>query len=344
MRTQVGIIGAGPAGLLLGRLLTLRGIDTAILERRSGDYVLGRIRAGVLDRASIDALREADCDQRMKADGLPHDGFDITAAGNRFRIDLKGLTGRDVVVYGQTEVTRDLMDARAADGAPTLYGAEVINVEAIETGPVAIVYERDGEQHMLQCDYVVGCDGFHGVAAKAIPADIRRTFERVYPFGWLGLFADTPPCSHELIYANHPNGFALASMRSQTLSRYYIQCPIDIDLNDWPDERVWDELAIRLGDAAASSMQRAPALEKSVAPLRSFVVEPMRHGRLFLAGDAAHIVPPTGAKGLNLAAADVMTLARALAADILEGTSSLIDSYSATRLRQIWQVERFSGG
>ncbi|MCB1471371.1 MAG: 4-hydroxybenzoate 3-monooxygenase [Rhodobiaceae bacterium] len=342
MRTQVAIIGAGPAGLLLGRLLSLQGIDTVILERRSADYVLGRIRAGVLDRASLVALREAECDQRMKAEGLFHDGFDIVAGERRFHIDLKGLTGEQVIVYGQTEVTHDLMEARRAEGTPTFYEAEALDVSGIEDGPVEIVYEHGGARHTLSCDYVAGCDGFYGVASKAIPADLRRTFERVYPFGWLGLFADVEPCSHELIYANHTNGFALASMRSHTRSRYYIQCPIDIDLADWPDERVWDELAIRLGPQAAANMKRAPAIEKSVAPLRSFVAEPMRHGRLFLAGDAAHIVPPTGAKGLNLASADVLALARALTAQIREGTSTLIDTYSANRLAEIWKVERFS--
>ena len=342
MRTQVGIIGAGPAGLLLGRLLTRQGIDTVILEKRSADHVLGRIRAGVLDSATLEALREADCDQRMKSDGLFHDGFDIIANNNRFHIDLKGLTGQQVIVYGQTEVTRDLMDARNEDGAPTLYEAAAVNIEDIESGPVRITHEHEGSRKELVCDYVAGCDGFHGVAAKTIPATIRRTFERVYPFGWLGLFADVPPCSHELIYANHANGFALASMRSQTRSRYYIQCPIDTDPADWPDERVWDELAIRLGPQAAASMKRGPSLEKSVAPLRSFVAEPMRHGRLFLAGDAAHIVPPTGAKGLNLASADALVLARALTALIREGSGTLADTYSADRLEHIWKVERFS--
>ncbi|MFN0262377.1 4-hydroxybenzoate 3-monooxygenase [Tepidamorphus sp. 3E244] len=342
MRSQVGIIGAGPAGLLLGRLLHLQGIDTIILERRSGDYVLSRIRAGVLDGASVRALDEAQCDARLKRDGLFHDGFDIVAGNDRFHIDLTRHTGKQVIVYGQTEVTRDLMEARAGDGAPTLYEAEVIAMEDIADGPVRITYEQNGQRGEITCDYVAGCDGFHGIAAKQIPDDIRRTFERVYPFGWLGLFADVAPCSPELIYANHENGFALASMRSAKRSRYYIQCPIDADLNEWSDERVWDELAVRLGPEAAERMQRAPSIEKSIAPLRSFVAEPMRHGRLFLAGDAAHIVPPTGAKGLNLASADALVLSRALTALIKDGDPSLADNYSAERLRHVWKVERFS--
>ncbi|MCB1478090.1 MAG: 4-hydroxybenzoate 3-monooxygenase [Tepidamorphaceae bacterium] len=342
MRTQVGIIGAGPAGLLLGRLLSLQGIENVILERRSANHVLSRIRAGVLDSATLEALREAGCDQRMNAEGLFHDGFDIVSSGTRFHIDLKGLTGQHVIVYGQTEVTQDLMDARAKDGAATLYEAAAVNIDGIESGPARVAYEHEGGLKELTCDYIAGCDGFHGVAAKAIPSEIRKTFERVYPFGWLGLFADVPPCSHELIYANHRNGFALASMRSETRSRYYIQCPIDTDLADWPDERVWAELAIRLGEEAAAKMWSGPSLEKSVAPLRSFVCEPLRHGRLFLAGDAAHIVPPTGAKGLNLASADALVLSRALTALIKGGDSTLADAYSATRLAHIWKVERFS--
>lgn len=343
MRTQVAIIGSGPAGLLLGQLLHLAGIDTVILERRSRDYVEGRIRAGVLEQGTVDLLVEAGVGDRLKAEGLIHTGFDICIDGQRHRIDLEALTGgKTVTVYGQTEVTKDLIEARLASGAPLVFEAENVALHDIDTDRPRVTYEKDGATHTVDCAVIAGCDGFHGVSRRSIPASVLRTYERAYPFGWLGILADVPPVSHELIYATHPDGFALASMRSETRSRYYIQCPLDTDLADWPDERLWDALKTRFGDAAAATMRTGPAIEKSVAPLRSFVAEPMRHGRLFLAGDAAHIVPPTGAKGLNLAAADVRILSWALIDLFRENSTAGIDGYSAACLSRVWKVQRFS--
>ena len=342
MRTQVGIIGAGPAGLLLARLLWRQGIDSIVLERRSADYVLGRVRAGVLEQGTVDLLEEAGCADRMHAEGLVHHGLQISFDGRPLHIDLAALTGGSVVIYGQTEITRDLMAARARDGGATLYEAEAFAVADPEGPRPQIHFHQNGRQFVLDCDFVVGCDGFHGISRSVIPASFVTTFERAYPFGWLGVLADVPPCSEELIYASHADGFALASMRSRTRSRYYIQCPIDVRLEDWTDDRFWAELKRRLGPEAAERVTSGPSIEKSIAPLRSFVTEPMRYGRLFLAGDAAHIVPPTGAKGLNLAASDVGMLARALTAYFKTNRSNQIESYSARALARVWKAERFS--
>jgi p-hydroxybenzoate 3-monooxygenase len=342
MRTQVAIIGGGPAGLLLAQLLYKAGVDAVVLERRSRDYVEARIRAGVLEQVTVDLLRQAGADARMNAEGLPHDGFSLALDGETFRIDLAGLTGgRRVMVYGQTEVTRDLNEILAERDQP-IFEAEDVAIHDADADHPYVTYVKNGQAQRLDCDFIAGCDGFHGVSRQTLPADILRTYERVYPFGWLGILADVPPCQHELIYSNHERGFALASMRSNIRSRYYVQCALSEDLADWPDERIWDELAIRLGPGAASTMARGPSIEKSIAPLRSFVAEPMRWGRLFLAGDAAHIVPPTGAKGLNLAAADVHYLSDALISFYKQGKSAGLDAYSEKALARVWKAERFS--
>lgn len=343
MKTQVAIIGAGPSGLLLGQLLHRQGIDNVILERRSGEYVLSRIRAGVLEQGMVDLLREAGVDRRMDEEGIPHDGFELAFDNRRVRVDLAGLTGgKTVMVYGQTEVTRDLMEAREAVGASTIYEAENVQPHDLDTDHPYVTFEKDGETCRLDCDYVAGCDGYHGVARRSIPEDRIKTFERVYPFGWLGILSDTPPVSDELIYANHERGFALCSMRSKTRSRYYVQVPEDEKVEDWSDERFWDELKARLPDDVAGKLVTGPSIEKSIAPLRSFVAEPMQYGRLFLVGDAAHIVPPTGAKGLNLAASDVNTLYRLMVKVYQEGRTDLIARYSEVCLRRVWKAERFS--
>ena len=343
MRTQVAIIGAGPSGLLLGQLLHNAGIDNVILERQSGDYVLGRIRAGVLEQGMVDLLRQAGVSQRMDAEGLVHDGFELALEGRQVHIDLKGLTGgKSVMVYGQTEVTRDLMAAREAAGAHTLYNASNVQPHGMKTDAPYVTFEKDGETWRLDCDYIAGCDGFHGVARQSIPADVLSIFERVYPFGWLGVLADTPPVNDELVYAKHERGFALCSQRSATRSRYYLQVPADEKVEDWSDQRFWDELKTRLPAPLAERLVTGPSIEKSIAPLRSFVVEPMQFGRLFLVGDAAHIVPPTGAKGLNLAASDVSTLFNILLKVYAEGRTELLERYSEVCLRRIWKAERFS--
>ena len=341
-RTQVVIVGAGPAGLLLGQLLTRGGVDAVILERRAPEHVLARIRAGVLEQGTVELLHEAGVGTRLHAEGLAHAGIELAFGGTRHRIDLQGLTGRHVTVYGQTEVTRDLMAARAASGAETVYGAEDVSLHGFDSGTPSVRWRKDGCTHELACDWIAGCDGFHGVSRASVPAAALRTFERVYPFGWLGLLCDTPPVSEELVYANHPRGFALCSMRSHTRSRYYLQCGLDERLEDWSDERFFEELRRRLDPRAAESLVAGPSIEKSIAPLRSFVSEPMRFGRLCLAGDAAHIVPPTGAKGLNLAAADVRYLAAALLEHCRGGGSDGIDRYSARCLRRVWKAVRFS--
>ncbi|ANI13611.1 4-hydroxybenzoate 3-monooxygenase [Pseudomonas citronellolis] len=343
MKTQVAIIGAGPSGLLLGQLLQRAGIDNVILERQSPDYVLGRIRAGVLEQGTVDLLREAGANARMDAEGLPHDGFELVLDGRRERIDLKGLTGgKNVMVYGQTEVTRDLMEARQASGALSIYEAGDVQLHEVQGEKPYVTFTKDGETARLDCDYIAGCDGFHGVSRQTIPADKLKIYERVYPFGWLGLLSDTPPVNHELIYASSERGFSLSSMRSATRSRYYLQVGLDEKVEDWSDERFWDELKRRLPTDAAARLVTGPSLEKSIAPLRSFVVEPLQYGKLFLVGDAGHIVPPTGAKGLNLAASDVDALYRILVKVYGEGRVELLQRYSEVALRRIWKAERFS--
>ena len=342
MKTDVAIIGAGPAGLMLAHLLRQAGIDVVVLERKSADYVLSRIRAGVLEQITVDLLDELDLGERMHKEGLPHDGFFLADGERLIHINMAELTGRSVMVYGQTEVTRDLMDASTARGVEVVYEAEDVTLHDVDTDSPYLTYSKGGMDHRVDARFIAGCDGFHGPSRQAIPDTVGRAYERVYPFGWLGILADVPPCNDELIYANHENGFALASMRSKTRSRYYIQVPLDEKLSDWPDDRLWDELATRLGPDAASHITRGPALEKSIAPLRSYVFEPMRHGSLFLAGDSAHIVPPTGAKGLNLASSDVAYLSRAMIQYFKEGRSEGIDSYSQTALARVWKSERFS--
>ena len=344
MRTQVAIIGAGPAGLLLGQLLHKAGIDNIVVERQTGDYVLGRIRAGVLEQITMDLLARAGVDARAKAEGLPHEGVELLFQGRRHRIDLHGLTGgRQVTVYGQTEVTRDLMEARAAAGLTTLYSASDVTLHDFDGKAPRVRFVKDGIAHEIECDFIAGCDGYHGVSRASVPESALRTYEKVYPFGWLGVLADVPPVSHELIYANTSRGFALCSMRSETRSRYYVQVPTDEKVENWSDEAFWNELRARLDPEARDHLVTGPSLEKSIAPLRSFVAEPMRFGSLFLAGDAAHIVPPTGAKGLNLAAGDVGYLSRALETYYGEKKSdSALNRYSDLCLRRVWKAERFS--
>lgn len=343
MRTQVAIIGAGPSGLLLGQLLHNAGIDNVILERQTGEYVLGRIRAGVLEQGMVDLLRQAGVSQRMDAEGLVHTGFELALDDRQVHIDLKGLTGgKTVMVYGQTEVTRDLMAAREAVGAQILYSASNVQPHGMKTDAPYVTFEKEGESWRLDCDYIAGCDGFHGVARQSIPSDVLKIFERVYPFGWLGVLADTPPVNDELVYARHERGFALCSQRSASRSRYYLQVPAEEKVEDWSDQRFWAELKTRLPKALAERLVTGPSIEKSIAPLRSFVVEPMQYGRLFLLGDAAHIVPPTGAKGLNLAASDVSTLFNMLCKVYTEGRTDLLERYSEVCLRRIWKAERFS--
>ena len=343
MRTQVAISGAGPSGLLLGQLLHNAGIDNVIIERQTGEYVLGRIRAGVLEQGMVDLLRQAGVSQRMDAEGLVHDGFELALDNRQVHIDLKGLTGgKTVMVYGQTEVTRDLMAAREEAGAQTLYSASNVQPHGMKTDTPYVTFDKEGESWRLDCDYIAGCDGFHGVARQSIPSDVLKIFERVYPFGWLGVLADTPPVNDELVYAKHERGFALCSQRSATRSRYYLQVPVQEKVEDWSDQRFWDELKTRLPKALAERLITGPSIEKSIAPLRSFVVEPMQFGRMFLVGDAAHIVPPTGAKGLNLAASDVSTLFNILLKVYGEGRTDLLEHYSEVCLRRVWKAERFS--
>jgi p-hydroxybenzoate 3-monooxygenase len=343
MRTNVVIVGAGPSGLLLGQLLFKAGVDAIIVERQTPDYVLSRIRAGVLEQVTLDVLAQAGVDKRLPKDGLPHTGFDLLFKGERHRIDLEGLTGgKKVMVYGQTEVTRDLMEAREAAGLTTHYEAQSVQVHDFDSDHPSVTFIKDGVTQTIQCDFIAGCDGFHGVCRASVPRQSIQEFEKVYPFGWLGVLADTPPVHEELIYVNSPRGFALCSQRSRTRSRYYLQVPLTDQLDQWPDEAFWDELRNRLDPEARDHLVTGPSIEKSIAPLRSFVAEPMRFGTLFLAGDAAHIVPPTGAKGLNLATTDVKFLSDALIEACIEKSHAGIDHYSKRCLARIWRAERFS--
>lgn len=342
MRTQVAIIGAGPAGLLLGQLLTKHGIDNVIVEVRSADYVLGRIRAGVIEQGTVELLEELGVGERMRGEGLVHEGTQICFGGRRHRIDFRELTGKTVTIYGQTEITRDLMDVRAKSGSPTIYEALDVSLHDIGEKRPRVRYEKDGKEAEIECDFIAGCDGFHGVSRQSVPPESLQTFERDYPFGWLGILAETPPVSDELIYVHHERGFALCSMRSPTRSRYYLQCSLAESIEDWSDARFWGELKRRLDDEGRAQLITGPSIEKSIAPLRSFVTEPMCFGRLFLAGDAAHIVPPTGAKGLNLAASDVRYLAEALAAFCRDNSTAALDGYSDRALARVWKAERFS--
>jgi p-hydroxybenzoate 3-monooxygenase len=341
MRTQVAIVGAGPAGLLLGALLHRAGVANVVVEQRSADYVLGRIRAGVLEQVTVDLLDQAGVGARLHAQGLPHDGFEMAFGATRLRIDITRLTGKHVMVYGQTEVTRDLMEHRRAAGLPTVYEAQDVRPAHFDGDKPVLTWRENGVEKRLEADFIAGCDGFHGVCRASVPAGALQTFEKVYPFGWLGVLSDTPPVNHELIYGSSERGFTLASMRSNTRSRYYLQCSLDDHVDNWSDDAFWAELKRRLPPDAAERLVTGPSIEKSIAPLRSFVAEPMRFGRLFLAGDAAHIVPPTGAKGLNLAASDVGMLAMAFA-DHYGGSSAGIDHYSAQALARVWKAERFS--
>lgn len=342
MKTQVAIVGAGPAGLLLGQLLHRAGVDAVIVEQRSAEYVQARIRAGLLEQGTADLLEEAGVGARLRAEGLVHEGLELASATGRFRISLEDLTGRNVIIYGQTEVTKDLMEARAAAGAPTFYEAEDVGVFDFQTDAPCVKFKAQGKEQTLHADFIAGCDGFHGVCRASVPAEKIRTYERLYPFGWLGILVDQPPVSDELIYVHHERGFALCTMRSTARSRYYLQCPSSEQVDEWPDERFWDELKRRLDRETAGRLNVGKSIEKSIAPLRSFVCEPMRFGRLFLAGDAAHIVPPTGAKGLNLAASDVKYLSEALIAFFRGKKEDLLDAYSARALARVWKAERFS--
>ncbi|WP_313392625.1 4-hydroxybenzoate 3-monooxygenase [Sphingobium yanoikuyae] len=343
MRTSIAIIGAGPAGMFLAHLLAAEGIAAVVLERRDRTYVEGRVRAGVLEQVTTDLMHRLGLGTRLDREGLVHGGTQISLDGSLFRIDMAALTGGSAVtVYGQQEVMHDLFEAAPERGVEIVWNAQDVTLEGLDGDHPVVRWRQDGVAQELQCDYVVGCDGYHGVCRNSIPAHVLRTFERVYPFGWLGILADVPPADHELIYANHERGFALASMRSPTRSRYYIQCGLDEQVEDWSDDRFWDELCLRLGPDAASRVTRGPSFEKSIAPLRSFVSEPMRWGRLFLAGDAAHIVPPTGAKGLNLAASDVIMLSDALVDHYRGGSDAGLDGYSARALARVWKAERFS--
>ena len=342
MRTKVAIIGAGPAGLLLGQLLHSHGIDNIIVERQTPDYVLGRIRAGLLEEGTVALLDKVGAGERAHREGLVHHGVELAFGGARHRIDLHAPTGKTVMIYGQTEVTRDLMKARADSGLTTVYQAADVTPRNFDTDKPRLSYVKDGVTHEIACDFIAGCDGSHGVSRQSVPESAIQTFERIYPFGWLGILSETPPVSHELIYSNHERGFALCTMRSMHRSRYYVQCPLDDRVDQWPDDRFWDELKRRLDPKAVDNLVTGPSIEKSIAPLRSFVAEPMRFGRMFLAGDAAHSVPPTGAKGLNLAASDVHYLSQALREFYFEKSSAGIDAYSAKALARVWKAVRFS--
>ena len=341
-RTPVAIIGSGPAGLLLSRLLYLAGIDSIVIDRQSREHIESRIRAGVLEWGSVEILREAGVGKRMDHEGLVHHGFDLAFEGARHRIDLTGLTGKPVMVYGQTELTKDLFDQRMKDNGTFVFEAEDVRIENDASATPCVHFKANGEQHQVDCEFIAGCDGFHGASRQSIPDDVLKTYERVYPFGWLGVLTDRPPVAEELVYANHQRGFALCSMRSMQRSRYYIQCAVDDTVENWSDDAFWDELKLRIGPQLAENLPTGPSIEKSIAPLRSFVAEPMRYYNLFLAGDAAHIVPPTGAKGLNLAIADVRMLADAFSAFFGRGERDGLERYSQACLRRVWKVERFS--
>ena len=342
LKTQVAIIGSGPAGLLLGQLLYKAGIDHIIVEQRSAEYVASRIRAGILEQVSVDLLKQAGVDQNLKEKGLPHSGIEILTNGEKHRVDLAALTGgKQVTVYGQTEVTKDLMAAREAAQLTSFYEAQNVQVKDFYTAP-KVEFEYQGKAFQIQCDFIAGCDGYHGVCRASVPEDKIKTFEKVYPFGWLGVLADVPPVADELIYVQSERGFALCSMRSETRSRYYLQVPLTAHVEDWSDEKFWDELKNRLDPESREKLVTGPSIEKSIAPLRSFVTEPMRFGKLFLAGDAAHIVPPTGAKGLNLAASDIAYLSSALIEYYAEGSEQGINEYSEKCLQRVWKAERFS--
>ena len=340
--TQVAIVGAGPSGLLLSQLLRRNGIDSVVLESRSQDHVQARIRAGLLEWTTVELLQEAGVGERMMRDGLVHDGFDVAFANGHHRIDLKGLTGRSVLVYGQTELQKDLVQARASEPGAVVWQVGDVVLHDWGTRQPRVTYTHAGARHELRCNFIAGCDGYHGVSRAGVPREKLSQFERVYPFGWLGLLADMPPLHEELVYANHERGFALCSMRSRGRSRYYVQCSLEDKVEQWPDSRFWDELHARLPERYATRLMTGPSLEKSIAPLRSLVTEPMQFGQLFLVGDAAHIVPPTGAKGLNLAAADVRVLARGLIEFYRSGSSTLLDEYSARALSRVWKATRFS--
>ena len=342
MRTKVAIIGAGPSGLLLGQLLQGHGIDSVILERQTPDYVLGRIRAGLLEEGTVSLLDKAGAGVRAHREGLVHEGVELAFGVRRHRIDIKATTGKTMMIYGQTEVTLDLMNARKASGLTSIYEATDVRPLDFDTDHPRVTYVKDGTTHEIACDFIAGCDGFHGVSRASVKPAAIETFERVYPFGWLGILSETPPVSHELIYSNHARGFALCTMRSMTRSRHYVQCSLDDRIEQWPDDRFWDELKRRLDEEAADRLVTGPSIEKSIAPLRSFVAEPMRFGRMFLAGDAAHIVPPTGAKGLNLAASDAWYLSEGLREYYDEKSSAGIDAYSDRALARVWKAVRFS--
>jgi len=342
LRVQVAIIGGGPSGLLLGQLLHKSGIDAVVLERKTRDYVLSRIRAGVLERGLVDLMTEAGVDQRLKAESLTHDGTVISINNEYFEIPFSKHTDKPVTVYGQTELTRDLYDAREAAGASTIYNVEDVVLNDLDSGNPSVDCKADGQSLHIECDFIAGCDGFHGVSRQHIPADVRSEYEKVFPFGWLGILSETRPVHDELIYSNSARGFALCSMRNENLSRYYVQCSVEDSVDNWSDKQFWEELKRRIPDAFADILETGPSIEKSIAPLRSFVCEPMRWGKLFLCGDAAHIVPPTGAKGLNTAASDVNYLYRALQRWYSDKDEKLLDDYSATALSRVWKVERFS--
>ena len=342
LTTAVAIIGSGPSGLMLGQLLHSAGVDAVVIENKSREHILGRIRAGVLETVTVDVLDDAGASERLHAQGLVHKGINLAFDGSLHRIDFEALTGRHVVVYGQTELTRDLMDVRSVSGAVSVYDAQDVRIEGFDSAHPVVRYRKDGTEQELHSDFIAGCDGFHGVCRQSLPSRSYKTYERIYPFGWLGLLSDTPPAADELIYVNHERGFALCSMRSHARSRYYLQCTQYERVEEWPDDRFWAELKCRLDPQVAERLVIGPSIEKSIAPLRSFVVEPMQFGRLFLAGDAAHIVPPTGAKGLNLAASDVRYLSRALTQFYRNGDTHELDRYSERCLRRVWLAERFS--